>query len=307
MTNSEVQSATTKDSYLEDVFNHILHISKGDCLITDELLLKTENDNQWNVLSGLQILHEDLELYKEEFRKKTEAEYQLKTLQEKNRELTQFNHIASHDLQEPLRTIQSFVGLLEKNCQDKLDQKGTDYLQFIKSSSKRMNNLIQGLLHYSNIGKNYKIQQVDSQNIVEEVLADLSLKIKESSANIQLNNLPVLVCSKVGIRQVFQNLIGNAIKFQRKDNTIKIEVSCESSEANHIFCVQDNGIGIKEEFNKKIFEIFQQLNSRSDFKGTGLGLSLCKKVVELHRGKIWHETNANNGSSFYFSIPVMNL
>lgn len=307
MTESEVQSPTTEDSYLEDVFAHILHISKGECLITDELLLQTKNEQQWNVLSGLQLLHEDLELYKEEFRRKIEAEYQLKALQEKNKELTQFNHIASHDLQEPLRTIQSFVGLLENNCQDKLDQKGLDYLQFIKGSSNRMSHLIQGLLHYSNIGKNYKIEQVDSYRVVEEVLADLSLKIKESNATIQINTLPTLVCSELGIRQVFQNLIGNAIKFHRKNSIIKIDISCESSMEYHTFCVQDNGIGIKEEFNKKIFKIFQQLNPRTAFKGTGLGLSLCKKIMDLHKGKIWHETNANNGSSFYFSIPVMKV
>ena len=138
MPNLQLHSTTDIDSYLEDVFNHILHISKGECLITDELLLGIDNEKQWNVLSGLQILHEDLELYKEEFRRKMEAEYQLKILQEKNKELVQFNHIASHDLQEPLRTIQSFVGLLEKRYQDKLDQKGIDYLNFIKGSSKRM-------------------------------------------------------------------------------------------------------------------------------------------------------------------------
>ena len=307
MTNSEVQSNTAKDAYLEDVFNHILHISRGECLITDDLLSQIKNEQQWNVLSGLQILHEDLELYKEEFRRKLEAEYQLKALQEKNKELTQFNYIASHDLQEPLRTIQSFVGLLEKNCQDKLDQKGLDYLQFIKGSSKRMNQLIQGLLHYSNVGKNYKIEQVNSHRIVEEVLADLGMKIKESKATIQIHTLPMLVCSELGIRQVFQNLIGNAIKFHRKDNNIKINISCESSSKYHTFCVQDNGIGIKEEFNKKIFEIFQQLNPRNSFKGTGLGLSLCKRIVNLHRGKIWHETNVDKGSSFYFSIPITKL
>ena len=307
MTNSEVKISAENDSYLDEVFNHILHISKGECLITDELLLEIKNERQWNVLSGLQLLHEDLELYKQDFRRKIEAEYQLKALQEKNKELTQFNHIASHDLQEPLRTIQSFVGLLESNCQDQLDQKCTDYFQFIKNSSKRMNTLIQGLLHYSNIGKNYKIEQVDSEIVAKEVLADLSLKIEESKADIQVDKLPTLVCSELGIRQVFQNLIGNAIKFQPKNSAIKIQISCVSNDTHHIFRVEDNGIGIKEEFNKKIFEIFQQLNARNSFAGTGLGLSLCKKIVELHKGKIWHESNDGLGSSFFFSIPLMTL
>ncbi len=307
MASSEIQIPIRNDSYLNEVFHHILHISKGECLITDELLLQITNQRHRDVLSGLQLLHQDLETYKKEFRQKIEAEYQLKVLTEKNKELVQFNHIASHDLQEPLRTIQSFVGLLEKNHQDKLDQKGIDYLQFIKNSSNRMNKLIQGLLHYTNIGKNYKIEQVDSQRVVKEVLADLSLKINESKASIHVTNLPTLVCSELGIRQVFQNLIGNAIKFHRKNSAIKIRISCISYDKKHIFRVEDNGIGIKEEFNKKIFEIFQQLNARNSFAGTGLGLSLCKRIIDLHKGTIWHESNDDVGSSFFFSIPIMTL
>ena len=261
MTNSEVKISAENDSYLDEVFNHILHISKGECLITDELLLEIKNERQWNVLSGLQLLHEDLELYKQDFRRKIEAEYQLKALQEKNKELTQFNHIASHDLQEPLRTIQSFIGLLENNCQEKLDQKCTDYFQFIKNSSKRMNTLIQGLLHYSNIGKNYKIEQVDSEIVAKEVLADLSLKIEESKADIQVDKLPTLVCSELGIRQVFQNLIGNAIKFQPENSAIKIQISCVSNDTHHIFRVEDKKIMVLESKRNSIKRYLRFFNN----------------------------------------------
>lgn len=289
--------------FLENIFNHILSISKGECDISDSMILDQDHENKRNILAGLRLLHEDIELYKSDLKKSMEADYQVKILREKNEELIQFNYVASHDMQEPLRTIRSFSELLENRYNDQLDQKGKEYLSFISESSKRLSQLINGLLNYSKIGLEQSYEEIDTNQLVEEIIRDLEFQINETQIVISLDDLPIIKADPLGIRQVFQNLITNAIKFRTKNGNPQVWVSCKSDKQGHIFEIKDNGLGIAPQFQNQIFNIFQRLHSKNEIEGTGIGLSLCKKVIELHKGKIWLESKLDRGSSFFFIIP----
>ncbi len=289
--------------FLENIFNHILSISKGECDISDSMILDQDHENKRNILAGLRLLHEDIELYKSDLKKSMEADYQVKILREKNEELIQFNYVASHDMQEPLRTIRSFSELLENRYNDQLDQKGKEYLSFISESSKRLSQLINGLLNYSKIGLEQSYEEIDTNQLVEEIIRDLEFQINETQIVISLDDLPIIKADPLGIRQVFQNLITNAIKFRTKNGNPQVWVSCKSDKQGHTFEIKDNGLGIAPQFQNQIFNIFQRLHSKNEIEGTGIGLSLCKKVIELHKGKIWVESILGRGSSFFFIIP----
>ena len=288
---------------LEDIFQHILIISKGECQITDETLSEIIDEKHFKILAGLQMLHEDLTLYKKEFKAKVEAEFQLKVLKKRNEELDQFNHVASHDLQEPLRTIQSFSRLLLKKNFDQLDKEGKVYLNYLNESSNRMSELIHGLLHYSKVGKSVDFIPIDCNQIIQGVLKDLTHTIQQSKPIIDIQKLPVVLGNKIYLHQVFQNLIVNSLKFKQKNKPLHLKISVDSSTKEHIFCFEDNGIGIQEEYFQKIFGIFQRLHSKSEFEGTGIGLALCKKIIEMHNGQIWVESKDGVGSKFYIQLP----
>lgn len=240
----------------------------------------------------------------EELLKKHEASLELKNEQlcQKNRELEQFAYIASHDLQEPLRTVSSFSQQLQKQYGDKLDDLAQKYLFFILQGTERMKALITDLLDYSRIGKKKELKAIDCNKLIENVLADLHIAIQESNVEIQKENLPLVHGYSTEMKQLFQNLISNAIKFRKKGVAPKIYIRSRNINGGWEFSVQDNGIGIAEEHNDRIFVIFQRLHSRSEYEGTGIGLSHCKKIVELHGGKIWVNSQPGEGSSFHFTI-----
>ncbi|MGW8121849.1 sensor histidine kinase [Roseivirga echinicomitans] len=225
-----------------------------------------------------------------------------KELERQNHELEQFTYIASHDLQEPLRTLTSINQLMQEEFKGRLDERADTYLKFINESAERMQLLVKGLLDYSKIGKFGGLSEVDLNEVVKDVLSDLSFSIKESNAKIVIENLPTLKAYKTELRQVFQNLIGNAIKFRKKDVTPEILVSAKEQDREWLFSVKDNGIGIEEKDKDKIFVIFKRLHNRNKFEGTGIGLSNCKKIVELHGGNIWIGSALEKGSVFNFTI-----
>lgn len=236
--------------------------------------------------------------------KEHEANLELKNeeLRQKNRELEQFAYIASHDLQEPLRTVSSFSGQLQKQYGDKLDDLAKKYLFFMQQGTERMKALITDLLDYSRIGKKKQLRTIDCNELIENVLADLHTSIQEAKVEICKGRLPVVKGYSTEIKQLFQNLISNAIKFRKKEVVPKIHISSQPIKGGWEFSVEDNGIGIAEEHNERIFVIFQRLHSRSEYEGTGIGLSHCKKIVELHGGKIWVKSSPGEGSSFRFTI-----
>jgi len=236
--------------------------------------------------------------------KEHEANLELKNeeLRQKNRELEQFAYIASHDLQEPLRTVSSFSGQLQKQYGDKLDDLAKKYLFFMQQGTERMKALITDLLDYSRIGKKKQLRTIDCNELIENVLADLHTSIQEAKVEICKGRLPVVKGYSTEMKQLFQNLISNAIKFRKKEVVPKIHISSQPIKGGWEFSVEDNGIGIAEEHNERIFVIFQRLHSRSEYEGTGIGLSHCKKIVELHGGKIWVKSSPGEGSSFRFTI-----
>jgi signal transduction histidine kinase/ligand-binding sensor domain-containing protein len=225
-----------------------------------------------------------------------------KELEMKNKDLEQFAYVASHDLQEPLRTTASFAELLEQQYKGKLDETADKYLMFIVQSSERMKVLIKDLLDYSRIGRKKEIQTIDCNLLLREVIADLGTAINETGAIIQFENLPVIQGYSTEIKQLFQNLILNAIKFTREDVEPRIRITFKKTEEHWQFAVEDNGIGIAEEHRERIFNIFQRLHTRNEYPGSGIGLSHCKKIAELHEGKIWVESEPGQGSTFFFTI-----
>jgi PAS domain S-box-containing protein len=229
-------------------------------------------------------------------------------LEERNTELEQFAYVASHDLQEPLRMISSFLQLLERRYGEHLDETAKEYIRFAVDGAKRMQRLIQDLLVYSRVGTRGKaFQRVDLGVIVEEVLADLGTAIDESGANVKVGELPNLQADPTQMRQLFQNIIGNALKF-RSERPPEIQVSAERIRENGSpvwrVAVQDNGIGIAPEHAERIFQIFQRLHTREEYEGTGIGLAICRKIIERHGGRIWLDSHPDRGSTFYFTIPV---
>lgn len=224
-------------------------------------------------------------------------------LEVSNQELEQFAYVSSHDLQEPLRNITNYVNLLEKQSKENLNEESKHFLSIIIQSADRMKILIRELLNFSRIGRNRVIEKVDCSKVLNEVLADMDFIIQENKAKITVSNLPVIDCNAIEIKQIFQNLLSNALKFKKKDIISEVQILCENKSTEWEFSVSDNGIGIKEEYLKKLFLIFQRLHSEEEYPGTGIGLATCKKIVDLNKGKIWVSSKPDIGSTFYFTIP----
>ena len=233
-----------------------------------------------------------------------ETEIANNILKIKNQELEQFAYVASHDLQEPLRTTTGFVELIQKQYYGKLDAKADKYLEFIVDASQRMRVLIKDLLDFSRIGANGELERVDCNIIMKNVLSDIMVAIDEAGACVEFEALPVIIGDPTEVKILFQNLLTNAIKFRKKDTPPTVHVQAEKRKGYWEFAFKDNGIGIEKQYSQRIFDIFQRLNTRSEYAGSGIGLSHCKKIVELHNGKIWFESIPGEGSTFYFTLPA---
>lgn len=219
-----------------------------------------------------------------------------------NVELERFAYVASHDLQEPLRMVTSFLQLLKKRYEEKLDETANQYIAFAVDGAERMKILIMDLLDYSRVGSNTEPNEnVDLNLLVDEIKNLLSKSIDEVKANITIDHLPIVKGNRTQLLQLFQNLISNAIKYH-KEGTPSIAIHYTEQEEDHLFEIKDNGIGIDPAFHEKIFVIFHRLHSRSEYTGTGIGLAICKKIIERHNGKIWVKSALGQGSSFFFTL-----
>jgi PAS domain S-box-containing protein len=251
---------------------------------------------------------EELRKYREhleELVKQRTAELEKMTneLRRSNAELQQFAYVASHDLQEPLHVIKGFLNLFEKRYKDKLDEKGREFIGFTIDGAKRMQDLIRDLLEYSRVGhKGKEFKPTECSVILERVLFNLKAAIEGSGAQVTYNNLPTIMADATQFTSLFQNLIGNAIKFHGAEAP-KVHISAERKGDEWLFSVSDNGIGIDPKFIDKIFVVFHRLHTRNEYPGTGIGLALCKKIVEHHGGHIWVESELQKGSTFYFTLP----
>lgn len=232
-----------------------------------------------------------------------ELEQRAQELVRSNAELEQFAYVASHDLQEPLRTISSYTELLAEDYRDRLDDEADEYINFIVDGATRMQQLIKDLLAFSRVGTRGKaFAPTNCESILQKVLMNLQLAILECQAVVTYDTLPTVVADKSQIYQLFQNLISNAFKFRSQESP-RIHISATLKQNEWEFCIQDNGIGIASEYFEQIFEIFQRLHSRRHYEGTGIGLAICRKIVQRHGGRIWIDSAPGQGACFYFTIP----
>jgi signal transduction histidine kinase len=226
-------------------------------------------------------------------------------LERSNKELELFAYVASHDLQEPLRMVSSYTQLLERRYSDRLDGDAREFIAYAVDGASRMQRLINDLLEFSRVSTRGKpLAQTNVGEVIENVRANLSLAIEDAGAHITSDPLPVVPADAGQLGQLFQNLIGNGIKFRNGDRP-EVHVGVTEREDHWQFSVRDNGIGIEAQYFDRIFVIFQRLHTKGEYPGTGIGLALCKRIVERHGGRIWLESKPNEGSTFYFTIPKL--
>ncbi len=225
-------------------------------------------------------------------------------LERSNAELEQFAYVASHDLKEPLRMVRSYVELLAQRYQDRLDSDANEFIQFAVDGARRMEELISDLLMYSRVGmRGQGFRPTSCGAVLDDVLRNLAASIKESGAEVTHDPLPTVMADPTQLLQLFQNLIGNAIKF-RRDEPPRVHVAVEPDGGLYRFSVRDNGVGIEPQSAARIFMIFQRLHARDAYPGTGIGLAICKRIVERHGGRIWVESTPDEGSTFLFTLPA---
>jgi light-regulated signal transduction histidine kinase (bacteriophytochrome) len=246
-------------------------------------------------------------------RKKAEAELRDQTeillrqkeeLARSNADLEQFAYVASHDLQEPLRMVTAYTQLLSERYTGKLDESANKFIGYAQDGAFRMQVLIQDLLAFSRVGRKEDARAaVDCDEVLEEVRGLLASSIQESGAEINCSRLPTVIAVRTQMVQLFQNLVGNAVKFRGKEAPV-ISVGAAKQNGDWLFSISDNGIGIAPEYAENIFVIFQRLHARTEYPGNGIGLAICKKIVERYGGKIWVESQPGAGSTFRFTLPV---
>lgn len=290
----------------------------------------------WRVLEGvgrqyrdengkvIGILHNSRDITERKAAERQLRNYTYK-LEQSNRELQEFAYVASHDLQEPLRKVQAFGDRLEKKCAADLSEEGRDYVNRMKNAAVRMQNLINDLLTFSRVStKTQPFQPINLNKIAEEVVSDLEVRIEQTGGCVEIGELPTLDADAVQMRQLFQNLIGNALKFHRTDEKPLVKVFAETVSSNGAsfqlngeeiqvggnenFCrivVEDNGIGFDEKYLDRIFTVFQRLHGRAEYEGSGIGLAVCRKIVERHGGQITAISKEGAGATFFIDLPVV--
>lgn len=237
--------------------------------------------------------------------KNRKIELQKAELVRSNRELENFAYIASHDLREPLRTVQSYMQLLRRRYESSLDESALEFIDHAILGATRMRTLIDDLLTYARVASRRKpFVRVALGDIVSQVLRSLDVRLREKNAEVAIGELPEVVVDPTQLEQLFQNLIANAVKFQKVGQRPKVEVEAEPRGEEWLIRVKDNGIGIDPAYKDKIFVLFQRLHARGEYEGTGLGLAVSAKVVEQHGGKMWVESELGQGATFLFTLPM---
>jgi PAS domain S-box-containing protein len=273
-----------------------------------ELELQKYHENlEEQVEERTEELEKTNEKLKSAIAKHEEAEIKMSELvvelKRSNKDLEQFAYVASHDLQEPLRMVSSFTQLIERKYRDKLDEDANEYIWYVVDGAKRMQSLINDLLSYSRVTTKVKdFTKINLNETVDEAIFNLEIAIEENNAIVVVDSLPPIYGDSSQMVQLFQNIIGNAIKY-RSEKIPEIHISASEGDQEWIFKIEDNGIGIQPEYNERIFQIFQRLHGSHAYSGTGIGLAICKKIVELHGGSIWVNSKPGEGSIFYFTIP----
>ncbi len=292
LANVELRRAPITDGGIEIFFAGQKHLLVADRLQVVDLLLSSYDA----------AVQKNRELQ----RASEKLEQQTRELERSNNELNQFGYVVSHDLQEPLRAITGFLDLLHRRYRGQLDEKADQYIDFAVNGARRMQALIQDLLSYARVGaRQLQFAPVDTARVLRDALANLRVAIEESGAAVSSDEkLPTVSGDVTQLIQLFQNLIGNALKFRREDSPLEIRISAASRERSVEFTVSDTGIGIAESDFERIFQVFQRLHERGKYPGTGIGLAVCKKIVERHGGDIWVESEVGKGTTFHFTLPL---
>ncbi len=294
----EVQMALRGEKDFDTAFRIVWPDGTTRYIQGNAYLLKDE-DNKPLHLIGVNYDITDRVLAEQNLQKMNED------LTRSNSELERFAYVASHDLQEPLRMVTSYLQLLERRYKDRLDGDAIEFINYAVDGSSRMKTLINDLLAYSRVGtRGNELKRTDFDKVMQRVLATLKTITDETHAEITFDPMPTIMADETQIEQLFQNLIGNAIKFQGEDAP-KIHVGVQKDDQSWLFSVRDNGIGIDPQFYDRIFIIFQRLHNREKYEGTGIGLAISKRIVERHGGRIWIESEQGKGSTFYFTLPIV--
>lgn len=295
----------------KDEFNKELEVARSKSLRTELMLVKksgrftpAEISIKAVQIDGMNAIYLVVSDISERKKAETRLVDKNTELEKSNSDLEQFAYVASHDLQEPLRMISSYTSLLLKRI-DSTDPEIKEFADFIREGASRMQRMLKDLLAYSRVGRvDVKFSEVDLNDVLQESLHSMSDIITEADAEIKCDSLPVITGVRSLLGQVFQNLLSNAVKFRHKDRAPKIEIRAQDRGSKWEFCIRDNGIGIEEAYNERVFILFQRLHTQEEYPGTGIGLSLVKKAVEFHGGKIWVEQIEGDGTSICFTLPV---
>jgi PAS domain S-box-containing protein len=284
---------------LKDGLEHVTEVYEknlgGHFIVTASPI----KDDDGNLLGSIHIAH-DISARKQAENK---IEEHTEELAKSNAELEHFAYVASHDLREPLRMITSFLQLLERRYTDQLDQDANEFIGFAVDGAKRLNDMINDLVTYSRVTSNDReFHKVDCEQVIKKTLSNLKIQIDEINAVISYDPLPVIFGDELLMVQLFQNLIGNAIKY-RSQEIPQIHISVQNELDHYCFSIEDNGIGIESQHLGRIFTIFQRLHTTEEYDGTGLGLAIAQKIVNDHSGHIWVESELGKGSKFCFTIP----
>ena len=273
------------------------HMTLDGCLFPADVSLNALE------LTGKKVVQAVVRDISEQKKAREELLKKASELERSNKELQQFAYVASHDLQEPLRMVASYMQLIARRYKGQLDQDADEFIDFAVDGAVRMQKLIHDLLSYSRLTTHAnKLKRLSIDDVLQEVQNDLKPAIVESGTQILIDTMPEVIYDEVQLKQLFQNLIANAIKF-RGENIPKIQIRAQRKVNGWQFSVEDNGIGIDPEFAERIFVMFQRLHARAKYAGTGIGLAICKKIIERHGGKIWLVSEPEKGATFYFTIP----
>lgn len=292
------------NSAIVDLENWNIHKDGREiCLLTNGVPLLDSNGN----LTGYIGVDKDITMRKtnelELLRMNEDLLLKTEELTKLNSELERFAFVASHDLQEPLRTITSFLQLFEKKYTNLVDLTAKKYIDFAVNAAERMKYLIRDLLEYSSSGKGIEeYTQVDLNQVVSDITQLFEISHAEADVEYKIGKLPVVNAMYFKMLQVFQNLIGNAIKYKGEEKLV-IEISSKESNQDWLISIKDNGIGIEPQYHEAVFELFNRLHSTTDYTGTGIGLAVCKKIIEIHGGKIWVQSDLYKGAEFIFTLP----
>jgi two-component system CheB/CheR fusion protein len=298
------QDLLATKSAIVDLENWNIHKNgKEICLLTNAVPLIDSNGN----LTGYIGVDKDITMRKtnelELLRMNEDLLLKTEELTKLNSELERFAFVASHDLQEPLRTITSFLQLFEKKYTNLVDTTAKKYIDFAVNAAERMKYLIRDLLEYSSSGKGIEeYTQVDLNQVVSDITQLFEISHAEADVEYKIGKLPVVNAMYFKMLQVFQNLIGNAIKYKGEEKLV-IEISSKESNQDWLISIKDNGIGIEPQYHEAVFELFNRLHSTTDYTGTGIGLAVCKKIIEIHGGKIWVQSDLYKGAEFIFTLP----